>query len=283
MAFFELYDETLDINSTSNYVLSMQLGADEVAYGALDSIRNKVILVRSYEPENGKKYSIDDVKEILLNDELLARRFKSVRILLPSSKFTIVPAAIYKPERKESFFELNHQLDDDSVVLASKLSTPDAFLLFSVQRNFYDLAQLLVPGISPTHQCVPLLNNVAFNCKRYMGSYLHLHVENGYFIFIVMKESILSFCNCYHFRSTTDLLYHVLNVLNSLGINGENVLHCSGKINEFDEIYDSLSQYISSIKFVEPIGDFSYSYVFEQMNKYSYINILHFADNRREI
>ena len=199
MAFFESYDETLDINSTSNYVLSMQLGPDEVSYSALDSIRNKVILVRSYEPDNGNKYSIDDVKTILLNDELLARRFKSVRILLPSSKFTLVPAAIYKPERKDSFFELNHQLDADSVVVASKLSIPDSFLLFSVQRNFYDLTQLLVPGISPTHQCVPLLNNVAFNSKRYLGSYLHRHVENGYFILIVMKVGVLSFCHCFNY------------------------------------------------------------------------------------
>ena len=44
MPFFELFDETLDINSTENYELSLEISPQGLTFSLLDSIRNKIEL-----------------------------------------------------------------------------------------------------------------------------------------------------------------------------------------------------------------------------------------------
>ena len=48
MPFLELFDETLDINSTENYELSVQVSPDGFPFCLLDTIRNKYVLLRSF-------------------------------------------------------------------------------------------------------------------------------------------------------------------------------------------------------------------------------------------
>ncbi len=56
MPFLELFDETLDINSTENYELSVQVSTDNLSFCILDTLRNKFVLLRSYESVGNSKY-----------------------------------------------------------------------------------------------------------------------------------------------------------------------------------------------------------------------------------
>ena len=71
MPFLELFDETLDINSTGNYELSVEICTRAVSFCLLDSIRRKFIMLRSYEPENDKRYSFDEIEELTHKDDFL--------------------------------------------------------------------------------------------------------------------------------------------------------------------------------------------------------------------
>ena len=57
MPFLELFDETLDINSTENYELSVQVSPEGLSFCILDSIRNKFVLIRSFEAEENKYFN----------------------------------------------------------------------------------------------------------------------------------------------------------------------------------------------------------------------------------
>lgn len=46
---FELFDETLDINSTDNYDLSVEISEDGIAYSVLDLLRGKWVMLRHYQ------------------------------------------------------------------------------------------------------------------------------------------------------------------------------------------------------------------------------------------
>ena len=100
MPFLELFDETLDINSTENYELSIQVSFDGLSFCLLDAIRNKYVLIRVFEPEENKYYSSDNIKELFIKDDFLLKRYKSVRLIMPSPKFTLVPAPLYDPGKK---------------------------------------------------------------------------------------------------------------------------------------------------------------------------------------
>lgn len=87
MSFLELFDETLDINSTGNYEMSLQVSPDSLTFCILDTIRNKYILIRSFHPEKNRIFSSEQLGELVGKDDFLSRNFKKfiLSCLHPSS------------------------------------------------------------------------------------------------------------------------------------------------------------------------------------------------------
>ncbi len=273
MPFLELFDETLDINSTENYELSVQVSQDGFAFCLLDTIRNKFVLIRSFEPEESKYFNADKINEILTKDDFLTKRYRKVNAVMPSEKFTIVPAPLFDPGKKDEYFTFNHLPNDGSIIISNKLNDPDAFLVFSVFRPFVDLLSSFHPGVIPYHQVKPLLNYISHSRKSVNGNYIHIHVEREFFNLIIFEHNLMKFCNSFKYRNITDILYFALNVFRNLGINQEETIHLSGLTEKYDDLSSNFSLYIRNVKFAEPAGNFTFSYVFNDTALHRFLNL----------
>ena len=80
MPYLELYDETLDINATENYELAVQVSKDEVSFCILDTLRNKFVMLRSYEPGGDESYKPAQIEAIVKMDDFLTRPFRKKKI-----------------------------------------------------------------------------------------------------------------------------------------------------------------------------------------------------------
>ena len=273
MAFLELFDETLDINSTENYELSVQMSPDGLAFSILDTIRNKYVLLRVADPDDNKYFTAEKTGEIIRGDDFLAKKYKKVNLVLPSSKFTLVPAPLFDPGKKEEYFTLNLIREDNEVILSNKIPEPDAYIIFSVPRLFFDLAGQVYPSIYPVHHTKPLINQVAYNSRGFTGPYVHVHVEREFFNLLILDHDALKFSNTFNYRNITDILYYLFNVYKSMGISHEASIHFSGLTEKFDDLYSNVALYIRDIKFTGPSGNFSFSYVFNDIELHRYINL----------
>ena len=273
MPFLELFDETLDINSTENYELSIQVSFDGLSFCLLDAIRNKYVLIRVFEPDDNKYYTSDSVKELFRKDDFLLKRYKSVRLIMPSPKFTLVPAQLYDPAKKDEYFLFNHIKEDDKVIITNKLPDPDSFLIFSVSKSLTDLLKTLYPGIYPWHHIKPLFNHVSHFRKSRNGNYIHIHVERDFFNIIVYNSEVLKFCNSFNYRNISDILYFVLNVFKKLDLNQEETIFFSGLTEKYDDLSSNFSIYVRNIRFAEPAGNFTFSYVFNDAELHHFLNL----------
>lgn len=273
MPFLELFDETLDINSTENYELSVQVSPDGLSFCLLDSIRNKFVLVRSFGAEENKYFNADKISELLRNDDFLTRRYKKINCVMPSSKFTLVPAPLYDPGKKDEYFGFNHNLEEDNIILADKTSDPDAFILFSVSKPISELINSFYPGIYIHHHIKLLLENTSLIRKSVNGNYIHAHIERDFFNLIVFNNNILKFCNSFAYRNISDILYYVLNAFNNLSVKQEETIHFSGITEKYDDLSSTFSLYVRNIKFSEPSGNFTFSYVFNDTELHRFINL----------
>jgi hypothetical protein len=273
MPFLELFDETLDINSTENYELSLQVNPDGLSYCLLDSIRNKFVMIRSSGAEENKSFPADKISELLRNDDFLTRRYKKVNCVIPSSKFTLVPAPLYDPAKKDEYFTFNHNLDEGCIVMVNKVIDPDSFLVFSSSKSIIDLIISSYPGVHPCHHIKLLLDYTSSCRKSGNGNYIHVHVERDFFNMIVFYNNILKFCNSFSYRNISDILYYVLNVFKNLDIKQEETLYFSGLTEKYDDLSSSFSMYIRNIKFAEPSGNFTFSYVFNDMELHRFLNL----------
>ncbi len=273
MPFLELFDETLDINSTENYELSVQAGPDGFSFSLFDTLRNKFVLIRSFEPDENKYFNAEKINEILGKDDFLCRRYKKVNLVLPSPKFTIIPASLFDPGKKDEYFTFNHLMNDGNIIISNKLSDPDAFLVFAVTKEVYDLIYSYHPGILPCHHLKPLLSHISHSRKSVNGNYIQIHVEREFFNLVIFDHNTMKFCNSFKYRNITDILYFVLNVFKNLGIKQEETLYLSGQTEKYDDLSSNLSIYIRNVRFSEPSGNFTFSYVFNDTALHRYINL----------
>jgi hypothetical protein len=273
MPFLELFDETLDINSTESYELSMQAGPDGFAFSLLDAIRNKFVLVRSFEPDDNKYLTAERINEIIGSDDFLTRRYKKVNLVMPAPRFTIVPSPLFDPGKKDEYFAFNHLMNDGTIIISNKLSDPEAFLVFAVRKDVYDLMGSFHPGVLPFHQLKPLLNQISHNRKSVNGNYIHLHVEREFFNLIIFDHNLMKFCNSFKYRNITDILYFTFNVFRNLGIKQEETIHLSGITEKYDDLTSNLSLYVRNVKFTEPSGSYTFSYVFNDTALHRFINL----------
>ena len=273
MPFLELFDETLDINSTENYELSIQVSPDGLSFCLLDSIRNKFILIRSFGAEENKYFNADKISELLLKDDFLTKRYKKVHCVMPSSKFTLVPTPLFDPGKKVEYFTFNHTMKDDHIVLVDKISDPDAFLVFSVSRSISELINSVYPGVYPHHHIKLLLDHTSTIRKRVNGNYIHVHVERDFFNLIIFNNNILKFCNSFAYRNISDILYYVLNAFKNLDIKQEETIYFSGITEKYDDLSSSFSLYIRNIRFSKPSGNFTFSYVFNDTELHRFMNL----------
>ena len=273
MSFLELFDETLDINSTENYELSIELSPETLSFCLLDSIRNKFVLIRSFGAEENKSFNTDKLGDLLHNDDFLSKKYKKVHCVIPSSKFTLVPAPLYDPGKKDEYFTFNHILEEENVILADRTKNPDAFIVFSASVSLSELLKRTYPGVHLHHHVKLLLDHISSSRKNLNSNYIHVHVERNFFNLIIYNNNILKFCNSFAYRNISDMLYYVLNVFRNLDIKQEETIYFSGLTEKYDDLSSTFSLYIRNIKFAEPSGNFTFSYVFNDMELHRFINL----------
>jgi len=278
MPFLELFDETLDINSTENYEISIQLSADGIAFLVLDTIRNKFIMMRSVEAEENKIMTTEELGEIIKKDDFLKRKYKKVNILTPSPKFTLIPSPLFDPGRKDEYFSFNHVTPPNSIVLNNKLSEPDSFLVYAISQPLNFLIKSEWPGVLPYHHFKPLFQHISTVRKASEENYIHVHVERDFFNLILYNQNNLRFCNSFNYRNISDILYYILNVIKSMDIKQEETIYLSGLTERYDDLFSNLSLYIRNVKFAEPTGNFTFSYVFNDTGLHRYLNLINIVN-----
>jgi hypothetical protein len=273
MPFLELFDETLDINSTGNYVLSIQVSPENLSYCLLDTLRNKYILLRSFNSVDNKYFTGESLSEIISKDDFLVKQYNRINIVLASSRFTLIPAPLYDPAKKEEYFSLNHTKDENNAILSNKLPEPDAFIVFAASKHIYEKSGLFFPSANLMHHIKPMLHHLSHTAKSYHGHYIHLHIENEFFNLFVFEGGLLKFGNSFNYRNVSDILYYVLNTYKSMNISNEEPVNFSGTTEKYDDIYSGFAMYLRNIRFTAPAGNFTFSYVFNDIELHRYLNL----------
>ena len=273
MPFLELFDETLDINSSETYELSVQMSSEGLAFSILDTIRSKFVLLRSSEPGDNKYFTIERIREIIGQDDFLSKKYKKIHVVLSSPKFTLIPAPLFDPGKKEVYFDLNHCRDENEIVLSNKILEPDAYIVFSVPKAIYGLSAQYWPDIHPFHHVKPLFNQASHRSRSIDGHYIHVHVEKEFINMLVYDHNRLKFSNSFNYRNISDILYFVFNVLKGFKLENEETIHLSGLTEKYDDLFSNFALYIRHIKFAEPAGKFTFSYVFNDTGLHRFINL----------
>jgi hypothetical protein len=273
MPFLELFDETLDINSTENYELSVEVNYDTLSFSILDTLRNKFILLRSYDTNDDNDFDVGQLGELILKDDFLTKRYRKINLIIPSERSTMVPAPLYDESKKDDYFTFNLIKREGDIILTNELPDPDTILIFSLPAQIVEFLRSIFGNNNLNHHLKPIFRYISSSRRNAGNYYLHVHFEKYFFNLIVYDQSTLKFCNTFEYKTISDVQYYVLYVLKRLNISQQETLFFSGRTNNLRDLEPIFSNYLKTVKFAEPAGNFTFSYVFNNIELHRFLNL----------
>ncbi len=269
----ELIDESLDINATDNYDLTLELSEEGVSLAVLDLLRGKYVMLRHYPLEDPSGSAPRTFEEIIDSDDFLRRRYRKIRILTPSPNSAMIPAPVYEPGLREDYYRFSFGSDAGEEILSNTVTFPDAVILFSPGKDVTKIISKRWSSVTPWHQTKPLLGHVSSACRNSDECYIHIHYEKSFVTVLIAEKRNLTFCNSFAISSPLDGAYFLFSVLDRKGIRHEETIHVSGMVEPYSETHISLLNFSSGIRFASPAIRQSFSYVMNEIHLHRWLNL----------
>ncbi len=269
----ELIDETLDINATDNYELTLELSGEGLSLAVLDLLRGKFVMLRHYPRTDPTGEITHSWGEIIETDDFLRRRFKRASFIIPTLNATMIPATVFEPALCNDYWKLNFGAAAETEVIANTLSYPEAVVLFSPEMNIMSELNTRWPGVKPWHHTKTLLSHVNAASRASDDCHIHLHCEKGFATVIVTEKRNLTFCNSFEVSAPQDHAYFLFSVLDRKGIRHEEPINVSGIIEPYGDEHLALLSFSDNIRFATPLIRHSFSYVMNELDLHRWLNL----------
>lgn len=275
---FSFSDETLNINSTSNYLLTMQAGFDGFTYIILDSGRNKFIAIKHEHfqiSESNPDELSKKISSIIDSDDLLCCKFKNVRFIFKTQKVTLIPDTLFDKDNLSQLFHFNHPISEHETLHYNKLSEIDAINAFSIPFEIIETIYNRFANAKLFNQVTPFAD---YNIKKYKTKSnkqrMIVNIDNGFFDAIIIFSSSLQLYNNFNYNTEDECVYFIMYMIEQLNINPETVeLFVSG-IQKNSSLLLKMKKFIKNVTSEKQNDTFHYSYIFKNVPVYKFQNLI---------
>lgn len=272
---FAFVDETLDLNLTLSYKLSIQVNLSGLSFCILDPVRNKFIALSHKNFE--KDLLLDDLQSTIENyidsNEFLSKEYKSVKIIWQSLKSTLIPVNYFDDKNLKKYFELNHKMDDLDEIHYRKLKYSDVHSVFAVPNQIAGILSRKYKAAQFYNQQIPLIDTILF--KHHSESKkVFVNINDDFIDIAISQKGKLLFYNAFNYKSDNDILYFIVNIYEQQALNTEHTeLVISGIKDKKSEFYAMLKEFIAFVKFEKNPDEFTYSYTFSKIPEHTFTNL----------
>ena len=273
-----LFDETLDINLTQSYHISIQADLDGFSFCILDVENHKYLGLRHIQRKQERTGSniTEQISTFIRNDELLNQNYKSAGFLYSSSKSTLVPYPLFSKDNLKSYFSFNHSLNPDDIILYNKLKNTDAYNIFTIPEELLSVISESFPNIRFYHQATPFIESILsrsiFSGKENKA---FVNVKKNSFEIAVIQSNNLELYNSFFYKNDRDFIFFIMYIYDKLKLSPEQTpITLSGNIDTRSDLYQILKKFIKSVTFEKYNEYFAYSYPFNNILPHAFNSLL---------
>ncbi|HSH52061.1 MAG TPA: DUF3822 family protein, partial [Bacteroidales bacterium] len=269
---FAFVDETLDINLSQSYHLSIQADLNGLSFCLLDPVRNKYIVLEHYNFKPHQLFDdyLNELENFLDNHTILNQSFKKVKLIWLSRKNALIPDQLFNKNKLKPLIELTHSLDDLDEIHYKPLKYNNIVSTFVIPNLIAILFIKKYPEIEFYNQHIPLINHIIqkHHSEQTKG---FVNIQNNFFDFVITNNGQIQFYNNFKLTTSAEMAYYILYALeqNKLGKQNTEII-LSGMIQKTSAQYQTLTKFIKSVKFDHRPEDFTYSYTFNKVPYHSF-------------
>jgi len=272
---FSFVDETLDINLTHTYNLSIQADLNGLSFCVFDPLINKftVLVHQTFKKDVPFDDFLDEFEKTLESIDLLGYTYKKVHFTWESPKAAIIPSVFFNPNDIKKQFVLNQKIDELDELHYKKLSYNDSYCIYIIPSQVASIIKKKFTKVSFYNQSIPWINYI-------LGQYLSdkkkifVHIHNDFIDTLVCQDDKILLCNTFQIKTSSDLLYFILYTYDQLNLDKEtNELILSGLITKKSEVFEEIKKFLPHVKFEKPLENFVYSYTFKSIPIHTFSNL----------
>jgi len=273
-----LFDETLDINLTQSYHISIQADLDGFSFCILNIEEHKYLGLRHIQRKQPdlELNLAEQIKKFIKDDELLKQIYKSAGFLYSSSKSTLVPYPLFSKDNLNSYFSFNHSLNPDDIILYNKLKNTDAYNIFTIPKELLSVISDNFPNIRFYHPATPFIESIlSKNIFSGKGKKVFVNIKKSFFDIAVVQSNNLELYNSFYYKNDRDFIFFIMYIYDKLKLNPkETGITLSGNIDNRSDLYQILKKFIKPVLFEKYNEYFSYSYTFNNILPHAFNSLL---------
>lgn len=256
-----LIDKSYNKEKRYSHFVSIQLNLNRFSFSVFDILLKKFIEYKSinidFSLENTKE-SCTKFGELLKSEFDTTKQYEQIACLIETSKATLVPDALFSKDKKDTYFQFNHDTDKSESIYYDNLKNSENVNIYSFQKCLINSLQQFFPRIKIFHQSSVFMEEIFFrNKKKLINTKCFVLVNTDYFAILVLSPSKIILYNTFFYKEAGDFVYFILNTYEQLRLNPEiHAIEFYGNINKNSDIYFNLKKYIKNIKFANCENEF---------------------------
>ncbi len=263
------FDRIFDEASSENYNMSIRLQPDGLLFSIQDHITLKYIGFQSI-----MLASASEIYDFIGKSGLLRSNYYKTVCITPSSKYTIVPGALYMPDQVEEYFQFVNHLKNDEELGTCKLLFDDAALIYATELAYTQIVHDFFPKAVILPGVAAFSNFILPRYRNSSTSSMFLNINHDNFDLILLNDGKLIFCNNFSFKAVEDLIYYTIFVVDQLKVNQEKVeLKLSGNVDLNSDLIKLLRKYIKNVEMLAIEQEVQMSYALNDLEKHRYIDL----------
>lgn len=187
-----------------------------------------------------------------------------------SKQFTLCPTDLYGDDTKKKLLEFNVGNIDNQVVLVNDI-TPDIKLIFAIEESLNSTIDTVFPQHHLKHNLCSLAQ-LALHSEEFAKEQIIIEIHQNSMDVVVKNSNKLLLVNTYDVKSTEDVLYYVLFIIEQFELNPLLVgVVVAGNFDSTSPIVLTLKKYIKSIKLAKGHKQINWSGLTGMPQHYNYL------------
>lgn len=246
--------KTNKILPKSLHRLSVQVSLTGLSFLVTDSDNKKSVFF-SEEDFGGTRTPEEiliEIERVLDTSEALQYQFDDVSLIFANNIYSIIPNSLFDETKASEYLKFNSKILSNDYITHDSIENHDLVTVYVPYVNITNYFFDRFGTFQYFHSTSVLLKTILDHEKHTIVPKVYIHVQKDFFDCIIVRDGTLQLCNSYPYRTPEDFIYYILFCLEQLQLNPDTVnLYLCGNINENDDNYEILYNYIRNINFTD--------------------------------
>lgn len=182
----------------------------------------------------------------------LQESYKKVEVIYSNHLFTLVPKAVFDPEKLTDYLKFNTKILATDFVAYDLIETQDMVTVYIPYTNVNNFFFDTFGAFDYYHGMSLFIKHLLEKEPHDESPKVHIHLHKNSFDLVATQKKKLLLANAFEFHSKEDFLYYTLFTLEQLELNPEKVLVIlSGQVQKEDPLYEMAYKYIRHLNIKE--------------------------------